>query len=123
MDNFNHKIKEQFMYFLVSIFLDYANFIKYDFEVVDNFLLNPEYDFNIEKLFDIEGFINSHKVEELFYRKFFHTKIFKNFIIKKIYLISLEDKIDILYFDERIVDKKNKNAFANSQYTTYLLSI
>ena len=101
----------------------YANFIKYDFEVVDNFLLNPEYDFNIEKLFDIEGFINSHKVEELFYRKFFHTKIFKNFIIKKIYPINLEDKIDILYFDERIVDKKNKNAFANSQYTTYLLSI
>ena len=94
------------MYFLVSIFLDYANFIKYDFEVVDNFL-----------------FINSHKVEELFYRKFFHTKIFKNFIIKKIYPINLEDKIDILYFDERIVDKKNKNAFANSQYTTYLLSI
>ena len=80
VDNFNHKIKEQFMYFLASIFLDYANFIKYDFEVVDNFLLNPEYDFNIEKLYDIEGFINSHKVDEAFYRKFFHTKIFKNFI-------------------------------------------
>ena len=95
MDNFNHKIKEQFMYFLVSIFLDYANFIKYDFEVVDNFLLNPEYDFNIEKLFDIEGFVNLHKVDELFYRKFFYTKLFKNFVIKKIYPITLEDKIDI----------------------------
>ena len=120
VDNFNHKIKEQFMYFLASIFLDYANFIKYDFEVVDNFLLNPEYDFNIEKLYDIEGFINSHKVDEAFYRKFFHTKIFKNFIIKKIYPISLEDKIDILYFDERIADKKNKNAFANKVNTPFI---
>ena len=120
IDNFNHKIKEQFSYFLVSILLDYANFIKYDFETVDNFLLNPENDFIIEKIFDIDGFINTHKVDELFYRKFFHTNIFKFFIIKKIYPINLEDKIDILYFDERIADKNNKYIFVNKVDTPFM---
>ena len=96
---FNHKIKEQIYYFLVSIFLDYANYIKYDFQVLDYFLFNPEKNFHIEQLFDIDGFVNSHKVDKLFYIKFFHTKLFKNFIAKKIYPINLEDKIDILYFD------------------------
>lgn len=120
IDNFNHKIKEQFSYFLVSILLDYANFIKYNFEIVDNYLLNPENDFIIEKIFDVEGFINVHKVDELFYRKFLHTNLFKNFIIKKIYPINLEDKIDILYFDERIADKNNKYMFGNKVDTPFM---
>ena len=120
IDNFNHKIKEQFSYFLVSILLDYANFIKYDFEIVDNYLLNPENVFIIEKIFDVEGFINVHKVDELFYRKFLHTNLFKNFIIKKIYPINLEDKIDILYFDERIADKNNKYMFGNKVDTPFM---
>ena len=119
-DIFSHKLKEQFNYFLVSILLDYANFVKYDFEVVDNYLFNPETNFNIEKLFDVDGFINSHKVDELFYKKFFHTKLFKNFILKKIYPFNLNDKIDILYFDERIADKKNKNTFAKKINTPFM---
>ena len=120
-DEFNRKTKEQFFYFLVSIFLDYASYIKYDFQSLDNYLLNPENHLNIEKLFDIEKFISSHKKEdELFYRKFFHTNLFKNFIIKKIYPISLEDKIDILYFDERIGDKRNKNIFQNKVNTPFM---
>ena len=120
IDNFNHKIKEQFSYFLVSILLDYPNFIKYDFETVDNYLLNPENDFIIDNIFDVEGFINMHKVDELFYRKFFQTNIFKYFIIKKIYPINLEDKIDILYFDERIADKNNKYIFGNKVDTPFM---
>ena len=120
IDNFNHKIKEQFSYFLVSILLDYPNFIKYDFETVDNYLLNPENDFIIDNIFDVEGFINMHKVDELFYRKFFQTNIFKHFIIKKIYPINLEDKIDILYFDERIADKNNKYIFGNKVDTPFM---
>ena len=120
IDNFNHKIKEQFSYFLVSILLDYPNFIKYDFETVDNYLLNPENDFIIDNIFDVEGFINMHKVDELFYRKFFQTNIFKYFIVKKIYPINLEDKIDILYFDERIADKNNKYIFGNKVDTPFM---
>ena len=120
IDNFNHKIKEQFSYFLVSILLDYPNFIKYDFQTVDNYLLNPENDFIIDNIFDVEGFINMHKVDELFYRKFFQTNIFKYFIIKKIYPINLEDKIDILYFDERIADKNNKYIFGNKVDTPFM---
>ena len=73
-----------------------------------------------EKLFDVDGFINSHKVDELFYKKFFHTKLFKNFILKKIYPFNLNDKIDILYFDERIADKKNKNTFAKKINTPFM---
>ena len=120
IDNLNHKIKEQFSYFLVSILLDYANYLIFDFDTVDSYLFNPENNLNIEKMFDIDGFINSHKVDELFYQKFFHTELFKNFIIKKIYPKSLEDKIDILFFDERIADKKNKNMFGNKVNTPFM---
>ena len=120
-DNFNQKIKEQFSYFLVSIMLDYSNYLKFNYDLLDKYLMFPEIDIQIEKLFDIDGFINnSHKVDELFYRKFFHTKLFKNFIIKKIYPISLQDKIDILYFDERIADKKNKSVFENKLNTPFI---
>ena len=120
-DNFNQKIKEQFLYFLVSIMLDYSNYIKYDYALLDNFLMYPENDIQIEKLYDIDGFINnSHKVDEAFYRKLFHTKLFKNFIIKKIYPRTLEDKILILYFDERIGDKKNKSVFENKTNTPFI---
>ena len=120
-ENFNQKIKEQFSYFLVSIMLDYSHYIKQNYDLLDDYLMHPEIDIQIEKLFDIDGFINnSHKVDELFYRKFFHTKLFKNFIIKKIYPISLQDKIDILYFDERIADKKNKSVFENKSNTPFI---
>ena len=120
-ENFNQKIKEQFSYFLVSIMLDYSHYIKPNYDLIDDYLMNPENDINIEKLFDIDGFINnSHKVDELFYRKFFHTKLFKNFIIRKIYPITLQDKIDILYFDERIADKKNKSVFENKSFTPFI---
>ena len=120
-DNFNQKIKEQFAYFLVSIMLDYSHYIKQNGDLIDDYLMYPENDIKIEKLFDIDGFINnSHKVDELFYRKFFHTKLFKNFIIKKIYPITLQDKIDILYFDERIADKKNKSVFENKINTPFI---
>ena len=120
-ENFNQKIKEQFSYFLVSIMLDYSNYLKSDYEVLDKYLMHPEDDLEIEKFFDIDGFINnSHKVDELFYRKLFHTKLFKNFIIKKIYPISLEDKFNILYFDERIADKKNKSVFENKTNTPFI---
>ena len=120
-ENFNQKIKEQFSYFLVSIMLDYSNYLKQNYGLLDNYLMHPDDDIEIEKFFDIDGFIsNSRKEDELFYRKLFHTKLFKNFIIKKIYPISLKDKIDILYFDERIADKKNKSVFENKSNTPFI---
>ena len=119
-ENFNQKIKEQFLYFLVSIMQDYSNFIKPNYDLLDKYLMHPEDDFQIEKIYDIEGFVYSHKVDEPFYRKFFHTKLFKNFIIKKIYPKTLKDKILILYFDERIADKKNKSVFENKSNTPFI---
>ena len=119
-ENFNQKIKEYFLYFLVSIMQDYSNYVKPNFDLIDKYLIHPENDIQIEKLYDIDRFIKSNKEDESFYRKFFHTKLFKNFIIKKIYPISLEDKILILYFDERIVDKKNKYFFENKSNTPFI---
>ena len=119
-ENFNQKIKEQFSYFLVSILLDYSNYLKPNYDLLDKYLMHPENDIYIETFFDIEGFVNSHKVDEFFYRKFFHTKLFKNFVIKKIYPKTLQDKIDILYFDERIADKRNKSVFENKINTPFI---
>jgi hypothetical protein len=61
------------------------------------------------------------QVDNIFYKTFFKTNMFKNFIIKKIYPKNLEDKIEILYFDERIIEKKNKSVFINNIVTPFIL--
>ena len=70
--------------------------------------MHPEDDFQIEKIYYIEGFVYSHKVDEPSYRKIFIQNYSKISLLKKIYPITLKDKILILYFDERIADKKTK---------------
>ena len=74
-------------YFLASIFLDYNNYLYNSKEEVDkicNNLMSKKYDeININDLFNVNKFLQDHKDNLDFYPKFFGTKIFKNFIIRK----------------------------------------
>ena len=99
-------------YFLASIFLDYNNYLYNSKEEVDkicNNLMSKKYDeININDLFDVNKFLQDHKDNLDFYPKFFGTKIFKNFIIRK-YLNDPLDRYTFLLFDEQIIEKKHKS--------------
>ena len=63
----------------------------------------------INDMFNCSGFINATPtLDRPFYEKFFQTKIFFNFIKKKIFPYSVQDKLDVLYFDEKINEKLSR---------------
>ena len=124
-EELNKKIGEEFFYnYLASILFNYYNYIYNDEEnikkVINNEILNKkEEDINIEKLFFVSQFINSLSKSDInFYEKFFQTRIFKNFIIRK-YLNFPFDRYSILLFDEKILEKKSKGFFTKKIKTEF----
>ena len=123
-NKFNLRIKEYFFYFLMSILLNYQKHVKYNnnksLNIINLYLQNKLF-IDIESIFNVNDYLlelasNDHN----FYKLFFKTNMFKNFIIKKIYPKNLEDKIEILYFDERIIEKRNKSVFGNNIDTPFI---
>ena len=114
---FNKKIGEDYFYnYLINIFHNYYNYMYNDEENVKKILANEildkkEEDVNIENIFKVNQFLHDNKNDSNFYSKFFKTKIFKNFIIRK-YLNEPKDKFEFLRFDEKILEKKSKGFFS-----------
>ena len=139
---FNAEIREDFLYFFSCILLKYQEYIyvKYEkilYEYKDkngnnvskeygerSIELDKKYYNNKIKLDDIfnsEEFINSTpSLDRGFYRIFFGTKIFFNFILKKIFPDSNQDKLDILYFDEIINKKLSRELYMQKKETKFL---
>ena len=123
---FNNEIKEVFLYFFSCILLKYQEYcVKYEkkiYEVKDsngNVIQkefeerNPKLDekyyignITLNEIFDCKGFIDSiPSLDRPFYKVFFETKIFFQFIHKKIFPDSSQEKLDVLFFDENINKK------------------
>ena len=65
----------------------------------------------INDMFNCAGFISTTPtLDRPFYEKFFQTKIFFNFIKKKIFPCSIQDKLDVLYFDDKINKKLSRES-------------
>ena len=60
--------------------------------------------------------------DEIFLSRFFLTKIFKNFVIRK-YLNNDIDKFIFLHFDETILSKKNRSFFSRKIKTEFAIPI
>ena len=95
-----------------SIFFDFFLNILYDYS---NYL-NNDYFFNKSKyknssiggLFKIKDFVNSHySNERAFIEKFVKSQMFSDFIFKKMLPKNINDKMDILFFDENLNKKYN----------------
>ena len=109
----NKKLGYDIFYnFLASIFLDYNNYLYNSEEEVNKIcdnLMSKKYDeIEIKDLFNVTKFLQDHKENLDFYPKFFCTKIFKNFLVRK-YLNAPLDRYNFLIFDEHILIKKEKN--------------
>ena len=123
--NNNSKIGEDyFYYYLVSILISYNNYL-FNGEneikkIYKEIITKKEDDINIESLFMVNQFLHDFKNDVVFYSRFFKTKIFKNFLIRK-YLNEPLGKYVFLHFDERILEKKSKSYFFK-KYTPKFIS-
>ena len=121
------RIYEYFFYFFVSILKDYNNYLN---KIDENCILhlnlcnkNPKFEVDINKIFNIQSFIsNVSSCDKPFYYLFFRTKLFKNFIMKKICPKNIIEKLEILYFDERINEKNNKFLFKKKSENIFINS-
>ena len=126
--------------FFLHILLHYQEFCykikeidKADKNVLDNTNLKQKYEkddiieqkyienkLEINDIYKINDFLNIiPQNEKLFYSFFLNTKIFYDFIKKKTFPISLQDKFEILFFDEKINEKQAE--LINKQFSSPFL--
>ena len=144
---FSDELTENFLYFFTSIFLHYQEYCtKYQFEYVANdgenmisrkisasyrdgsYFRSPELEkkyytnsLTINDLFNCSLFIDEMPVlDKPFYTKFLQTKIFFNFMKKKIFPMSLQDKLDILFFDDKVNEKLSRESGIKKIETKFL---
>ena len=140
-DFFNNEIRDDFVYFFCCILLKYQEYcVKYEKKIYEdkdkngniiekefeerNIQLDEKYYMGNLKLIDIfsaEEFINSTpSLDRAFYKIFFETRIFYDFMKRKIYPESNQDKFDILYFDEIINKKLSRELYIQKKETKFL---
>ena len=89
---------------------DFGYFLERNPKLEEKYLLNK---LKIKDIFNCKEFIEDNdtpKLDRPFYRKFFDTQIFFYFIKKKIFPNSTQDKLDILYFDNKVNEKINRSS-------------
>ena len=116
--------KDTFYYYLASILKNYNNYL-YNEEndvkrICKEILTKKEDEIEIENIFMVNKYLQEIKNDK-FYCKFFRTKMFKNFIIKK-YLNRPLEKYRLLHFDEKIIEKRGKSFFVREIKTEFIKS-
>ena len=89
---------------------DFDFFLERNINLEEKYLLNK---LNINDIFNSKNFIEENdtpKLDRPFYKKFFETQTFFNFIRKKIFPNSLQDKLDILFFDYKVNEKLSRGS-------------
>ena len=89
---------------------DFDSFLGRKLTLEEKYLLNK---LKIKDLFNSQKFIeesDTPKLSIMFYKFFFETKMFFNFIKKKIFPNSIQDKLDVLYFDYNVNEKLTRGS-------------
>ena len=94
-----------FFDFFLNMMYDYSDYLNNDY-----FFNKSKYkNSNIQGLFKIKDFINNHSSnEKSFLQAFVNTQMFSDFIFKKMLPKNINDKMEILFFDENINKKNNE---------------
>ena len=115
LDNFSNNIRELFYEFQISIMKNYYKFLNDQIYSHQDSTKHP-----FESAFKVKEFLNSVSNENLnFYTKFIQTQMFCDFIFKRMTPNEKSEKLDILLFEEKIFQRKNKKGL---KINTILLS-
>ena len=116
--NLTHSIKEMnekyqlcFYKFMISIFIDYPKFLTKDYSV------NRDISMSTQDLIDINNYLNIfNSYEKPFYNKIFNTQLFIEFIYKRMMPKDCNEKVEVLFFEEKINEKiASRNLFNKSK--------
>ena len=107
LNNNNDKVEEKneqyqiiFYKFIVELLEEYPKFLKKDIKARNS------NDIDINDLIDTNAYLNIiNTADKEFYIKFFKTKMFKEFILKRVEPKSLREKIDAIFFEEKINER------------------
>ena len=100
MEDKNERYQIIFHKFMVELLEDYSKYIKKDIKI-DN-INNME----INDLIDTNLYLNTfNAVDKEFYKKLFKTKMFKEFISKRVEPRNNTEKIEAIFFEEKINER------------------
>lgn len=107
-------ILKYFLEFQIELVKDYSKYLNTDIYNQQNNNVNP-----FEKAFKLKKFLSSvSSDDEEFYEYFLNTQMFCNFIFKRMLPKDKNEQMDILYFEEKLLQAKNnstKTIFLNSK--------
>ena len=85
--------QEIFYRFMINLLLDYNKYFKQ----------NSNESYKLDDIFDIQGFINmQNNKEKEFYKKIINSQMFVNFVIKRLMPRDTNEKINALFFEEKL---------------------
>ena len=122
----NVYVREKFFNFIISILKEYSKYIEITDEKLSSFdieYLNTKSNtIDITAIFNVQNFINKITSKDVeFYKRFLETELFKTFIVKKIYPQHVLDKLQLLFFDEKICAKNARSILTIKKKKTPLL--
>ena len=116
LKNDSEKIQEIFFKFMRVILKDYPKFLSKDYSV------NLDISMSIKDMFDKENYLKLFNNEErCFYEKIFSTQMFIEFIYKRMMPKDCNEKVEILFFEEKINEKYSQKFFSKNTPQNILL--
>ena len=102
----NEQIQIYFYKFLIKILKDYPKFLSKDYSV------SRDISMSIKDMIDIESYLKIYNNEErIFYEKIFNTQMFIEFIYKRMMPKDCNEKVEVLFFEEKINEKISHKFF------------
>ena len=90
----NEEYQEIFFRFMINLLKDYPKFLKKNINITR---------YKIDELIDRQGFINAQSSgEKEFYEKIVSSQMFFDFIFKRMMPMDSNDKIEALFFEEKL---------------------
>lgn len=116
-EQFTSNIRNCFFQFIVNILQNYNNHLNLNY-YTDKNISTP----SVNNLFKTEEYIFSvESGDRPFYRKFVNeTQQFVDFIYKRMIPKDSKEKLEILFFDENIIEKNNRKLFSKKLGTTFI---
>ena len=106
-----------FFDFFLNVLNNYMDYLNND-----NFKKNYKIS-SLKVLFKMKEFVESHSSNERkFYKKIVETQMFNDFIFKKMIPKDINDKLEILFFDEHLNKINNKKLFSKNKSVLFLNS-
>ena len=99
----NKEIQIIFSKFMINLLKDYPKFLTKDYSV------NRDISMSIKDMIDLKSYLNLYgSGERDFYQKIFSTQMFMEFIYKRMMPKDCNEKVEILYIEEKINEKIQK---------------